>query len=187
MGRMGMCDLPARRDRYLSRVPSLGAPPAISYSSPQSNAVAARPLKTRRCLPSGSRRPLRGRQPDRKRNPVGQRKIGCDKWGKWECETCLATHCSHSLLRESRRGRLLDHLLISSLYRALAFRQKDTTAEAVCDELYLDVSRVLNVSLDKDAVVSEPRRSLAGRDLKPSSSLIVRLKGESGDMWENIG
>ena len=53
------------------------------------------------------------------------------------------------------RGRLLDHLLVAPLDGAFALAQVDDIAVAVGQHLDLDVARLLDVALDKDARVVE--------------------------------
>ena len=68
-------------------------------------------------------------------------------------------------------GRLLEHLLMAALDRALALAQGDHVAVCVGEQLDLDVARALEVPLAEDAVVAErglPPR--AGRRASASSS-----------------
>jgi hypothetical protein len=68
-------------------------------------------------------------------------------------------------LVESRGGRLLQHLLVAPLDRALALAEGDHVAVCVCEELNLDVAWPLDVALAEDAVVPESglRLSRGGR------------------------
>ena len=61
-------------------------------------------------------------------------------------------------------GRLLEHLLMAPLDRALALAERDH-ALAVAEELDLDVARPLDVALAEDSVVAEGRLGLPLRGL----------------------
>jgi hypothetical protein len=56
---------------------------------------------------------------------------------------------------EERRRRLLDHLLVAALDRALALAEVDDVAVLVGQHLDLDVARLLDELLDEHAVVAE--------------------------------
>ena len=56
---------------------------------------------------------------------------------------------------EGRRGRLLPHLLVSTLQRAIAFAEVNGLAAAVAQHLNLDVARLFEILFDIDAVVAE--------------------------------
>ena len=56
---------------------------------------------------------------------------------------------------DSRRRRFLDHLLVASLDRALAFAEVDDRAVGVAHDLDLDVTPVLDVRLEEHGAVSE--------------------------------
>src|SRR5207244_8884822 len=57
-------------------------------------------------------------------------------------------------------GRLLQHLLVATLDRALALAERDHVV-VVPEELDLDVARALDEALAEDAVVAEGRGGLA--------------------------
>ena len=57
-------------------------------------------------------------------------------------------------------GGLLNDFLVAPLYRALARRQVDAVPVLVGDQLNLNMPRVLDVALDKDAIVTERARGL---------------------------
>ena len=61
---------------------------------------------------------------------------------------------------EERRRRLLDHLLVAALDRALALPQVDDVAVRIAQHLDLDVARLLDEFLDEDAIVAEARLGL---------------------------
>ena len=56
---------------------------------------------------------------------------------------------------DHRRGRLLEHLLVAALQRAVALAEVDGTALAVAEDLDLDVARGGEVLLEVDLVVAE--------------------------------
>ena len=64
---------------------------------------------------------------------------------------------------ERGRRRLLEHLLVAPLDRALALAERDDVAGAVRQQLDLDVAGPLDVALAEDAVVSERGLGLACR------------------------
>ena len=68
---------------------------------------------------------------------------------------------------ERRRGRLLDHLLVSALQRAVALAQMDDVTAAVADHLHLDMARMVEEPLDIDPVVAERRARLAAGQRAP--------------------
>ena len=73
----------------------------------------------------------------------------------------------HPLAQPGREdGRLLQHLLVASLDRALALAQRDDRALSVREKLDLDVARPLDVALAEDAVVPEGGLGLALRRLE---------------------
>ena len=67
---------------------------------------------------------------------------------------------------ERRGRRLLEHLLVTALDRALALAEREHGAVRVGEQLDLDVARPLEVALEEDRVVAERARRLAlrGRD-----------------------
>ncbi len=60
-------------------------------------------------------------------------------------------------------GRLLEHLLVAALYRALALPEREDRALRVAEQLDLDVPRPFDVALAEDALVAEGRLRLALR------------------------
>ena len=67
---------------------------------------------------------------------------------------------------ERRRRRLLEHLLVAPLHRALALAERERRAVRVGEQLDLDVARPLEVALEEDAVVAEAGLRLAPRRLE---------------------
>ena len=63
--------------------------------------------------------------------------------------------------REAGRGRLLDHLLVASLHRAVALAEREHSAVPVADQLHLDVARAREVALAVHGAVSERGLRLA--------------------------
>ena len=70
-------------------------------------------------------------------------------------------HRRAQLRVERGRGRLLEHLLVAALDRALALAERDRAAPAVAEQLDLDVPRPLEVALAEDGVVAERGLRLA--------------------------
>jgi hypothetical protein len=68
-------------------------------------------------------------------------------------------HRRAALGRHAGRGRLLQHLLVAALHRAVALEQVDAVAVAVAEDLDLDVARALQVFLDQHVLVAEGRRA----------------------------
>ena len=64
-------------------------------------------------------------------------------------------HRRAALGGHARRRRLLEHLLVAALHRAVALEQVDAGAEAVGEHLDLDVPRLQHVLLDQHPVVAE--------------------------------
>ena len=73
-----------------------------------------------------------------------------------------------------RAGRLLDHLLVAALDRAVALAEVDHVAVRVGEHLDLDVARVLEVALDVDAVVGEELLAFAGGALEGLLEVVGR-------------
>ena len=71
-------------------------------------------------------------------------------------------------LADRRGRRLLDHLLIPSLDRALALAEADASARFVYRDLRLDVAHALEASLHVDAVVAK-RCARLTRGLRPET------------------
>src|SRR5438132_4946944 len=70
-------------------------------------------------------------------------------------------HLLTKFVRVARSGRLLDHFLIPPLNGAVAFEEMDDVALSVAQDLKLDVTRLLDVSLQEQAVISERLGRLA--------------------------
>jgi hypothetical protein len=62
-------------------------------------------------------------------------------------------------------GRLLEHLLVAPLHRAVALEEGDGAAQLVAEDLHLDVPRPRQVALDQEALVAEGGACLAPRAL----------------------
>ena len=79
-----------------------------------------------------------------------------------------ASHGGSAIVIEARRGRLLDHLLMAPLHRAVALEQVDRVAVPVGEHLHLDVPRMRQIALEQHAVIAEggcgllPRRVQRG-------------------------
>jgi hypothetical protein len=73
--------------------------------------------------------------------------------------------------RRGRAGRLLDHLLVAALDRALALPQVDGVAVRIAQHLDLDVARLLDELLDEDTR-SSPKllRASLRQEVKPSKA-----------------
>src|SRR6185312_16063418 len=89
---------------------------------------------------------LRGDELDRARRVVADRFRERDG---------LRSHRRARLLVEQRRRRLLDHLLIAPLDRALALAEVDDIAVLVAEHLDFDVAGIGDELLDEHAVVAE--------------------------------
>ena len=64
--------------------------------------------------------------------------------------------CGHFLSHgEARRRRLLEHLLVAPLHRAVALVKMQHVAVRIAEHLHLDVPRPLQVTLDEHALVAE--------------------------------
>src|SRR5262245_17009834 len=61
---------------------------------------------------------------------------------------------------EGGGGRLLEHLLVTALDRAVALAERDHVAVPVGEDLDLDVARALEKALAEDRVVAERRARL---------------------------
>ena len=71
-------------------------------------------------------------------------------------------HARAQRIGQSGRGRLLDHLLVAALGRAVAVAEGRRHAPvAVAEDLHLDVARVREPALEVDALVAERRAGLA--------------------------
>src|SRR5262252_5582203 len=66
-------------------------------------------------------------------------------------------HLAAALLGHAGRRRLLHHLLVAALHRAVALEQVHAVASAVGEHLDLDMARALEVALDQHAVIPERR------------------------------
>ena len=85
--------------------------------------------------------------------------------------------CSGHLGGEVGRGRLLDHLLVAPLDRAVAFAEHEDVAVPVADDLHLDVAAALDVRLDEDGAVAER----AGRLVAGAADLGVERREVADD------
>src|SRR5438552_1794360 len=86
-------------------------------------------------------------------------------------------HLLAQLLVKGWGRRLLEHLLVTPLHRALALTERDHGAVRVRKQLDLDVPRSLDVALAEDPVVAEGRLGLAPRGLER----LVELRGPAHD------
>ena len=67
-------------------------------------------------------------------------------------------------LRRYKCGRaFLDELLVAALYRALALEQVHHVAEAVAEDLHLDMARIMDIFFHIQTAVAEIRNRLGGR------------------------
>ena len=80
-------------------------------------------------------------------------------------------HLRAQLGRHHRRRRLLDHLLVAALDRAVALAEVDEVAVRVAEHLDLDVARPLDRLLEVDRAVAERRRRLAARAVERGGEL----------------
>src|SRR5258708_39411655 len=62
---------------------------------------------------------------------------------------------------QARRRRLLEHLLVAPLHRAVALEEMHYIAAPVAEHLDLDVARPLEVALEQHAIVAERRLRLS--------------------------
>src|SRR4051794_25077420 len=90
----------------------------------------------------------------------------------------LLAHSLAGLWIEQRRRRLLDHLLVPPLDRALPFAEMDDMAVLVAEHLDFDVARFRNILLDEYAVVSKGRPRLRSRPCKTVPNL-SRIMGDA--------
>ena len=67
------------------------------------------------------------------------------------------------LLRQVRARRNFDNLLMTTLYRAVAFPEMDELAVRVTENLHFDVLRPRDVALEKDLGLAEGSRGLSHR------------------------
>ena len=102
-------------------------------------------------LPSGCEQELRRAGAD-VADRVGEAERGC-------------AELAAELAADARRGRLLDHLLVAPLHRAIALAQVQAGAVRVAQDLHLDVAGALEVALVEQTAVAEGRRRLAPRRL----------------------
>ena len=72
-------------------------------------------------------------------------------------------HAGSELLRNHRRRRLFDDLLVPALERALALTERDHLAVPVAEDLDFDVTRPLDELLEKDRVIAERRQRFGAR------------------------
>ena len=80
------------------------------------------------------------------------------------------------VLREVRRRRLLDQLLVPSLQRAVAGRHDDDVAVLVGEHLGLDVAWAVEVALDEALAAAERRDGLADRGVEQLGDLLDRAR-----------
>ncbi len=73
---------------------------------------------------------------------------------------------------ERRRRRLLEHLLVAALHRALPLAEREHGAVGIGEQLDLDVARALEVALQVDAVVAETRLRLSSCRLERGRELL---------------
>ena len=66
-------------------------------------------------------------------------------------------------VRQTRRRRLLEHLLVAALHRAVATADGDDVAVPVGGDLHLDVSSAEDHRLDEERSVAERGHRLGGR------------------------
>ena len=76
---------------------------------------------------------------------------------------------------EVRRGRLLDHLLVAALHRAVALAEVDDRAVLVGGDLDLDVSGVGDEPLEVQALVAERRAGFAAREAEEAVEFVAVL------------
>ena len=74
---------------------------------------------------------------------------------------------------QERRRRLLDHLLVPALQRAVAGPDDDDLAVLVGDELGLDMARPVEVALDEALAATERRDRLAHRAVEQLGDLLA--------------
>src|SRR3954468_4604492 len=63
-------------------------------------------------------------------------------------------HAPAEIVAVVRRRRLLDHLLMPPLDRAIALEEMDDVAVAISEDLKLDVTRLLDVALEQQPVIA---------------------------------
>ena len=92
-----------------------------------------------------------------------------------ERDRLLAHRVARGLVEERRR-RLLEHLLVAALDRALALPEVDDVAVRIAEHLHLDVARLLDELLDEHPVVAErrPRFVLAADEALPGLGVRAR-------------
>ena len=95
---------------------------------------------------------LVGDELDRARADVADRARGRDRG---------LAHLAAARLGHAGRRRLLQHLLVTPLHRAVALEQVHAVAVGVGEHLDLDVARARDVFLDQHLVVAEARRRFA--------------------------
>ena len=83
-------------------------------------------------------------------------------------------HARPQLGRDGRRGRLLEHLLVAALQRAVALAEVDRAAVAVGQHLDLDVPGILDVLLDVHRGVGEVGLALPPRGLERALGVVRR-------------
>ena len=71
-----------------------------------------------------------------------------------------ASHGRSAIIIEAGRGRLLDHLLMTPLHRAVALEQMNGIAVPIGEHLHLDMTRMCQIALDQHTVIAEGGRGL---------------------------
>ena len=81
-------------------------------------------------------------------------------------------HLRPQLRVDRGRGRLLEHLLVAALHRAVALPERQHGPVGVGEELDLDVARTLDVALAEDRAVAEGRLRLPRSGLERLLELV---------------
>jgi len=81
------------------------------------------------------------------------------------CCHCRRAHLLAELFRDARCGGFFQHLLVTTLHRAVTLKQVHVVAQRVAEDLNLDVTRPLHVFLDQHRIVAKTVDgfALAGR------------------------
>ncbi len=87
----------------------------------------------------------------------------------------FSAHGGAGLVVDERARRLLHHLLIAALDRALALAEMDDVAVLVAEHLNLDMARLLDIFLDEHAVVAEARLRLRLRRVEAFLHLFAAI------------
>ncbi len=86
----------------------------------------------------------------------------------------FAQSCASSI-GKTRRGRLLDELLMMALNRALAIEQMCSSTMAVAEHLNFDMARSFEIALEDQRRVAESGRRLASRRRQRRREIAVPL------------